>query len=68
MRLSVNATIQALGTATQVINQVTDLLTPKGKFWALVTLSAIQGVSAILAHFSNPDGTPAILPYIKETR
>jgi hypothetical protein len=30
----------------------------KGKFWAMVALAAVQGVTAVLAHFANPDDTP----------
>src|SRR5579884_2970487 len=29
-------------------------------------LSAVHGLTAVLAHFANPDGTPAQAPYIKK--
>jgi hypothetical protein len=59
MKLSINVAIQALGTVAQLVNQTSDLLPPKPRFWATVALSAIQGLTAVLAHFANPDGTPA---------
>lgn len=65
MKFSVNATIQALALAAQAINATLDVLPPRGRFWAMVALSAIQGLTAVLAHFANPDGTPAEAPYVK---
>ncbi len=63
MKLSVNVIIQMLALAAQGLNATQDLLPAKGKFWAMVALSAVQGVTAVLAHFSNPDGTSAQAPY-----
>jgi hypothetical protein len=65
MPLSVNYVIQILGVILQVINQTSDTLPPKGKFWATVIMAVIQGVIGVLAHFSNPDGTPSSVPYVK---
>ena len=66
MKLSANVLIQMLVLATQGINATQDFLPVKGKFWALVALSAVQGLTAVAAHFANPDGTPAQAPYIKK--
>ena len=66
MRFSVNVAIQMLALLAQAINATQDLLPGRGKFWAMVLLSAVQGVTAVLAHFANPDGTPAAAPYIKQ--
>jgi hypothetical protein len=65
MKLSVNAVVQILMLALQGLNQISDLLPVKAKFWAMIAISAIQGVVAVLAHFANPDGTPAFMPYVK---
>lgn len=65
MRLSVNVVIQMLALAAQGINATYDLLPGRAKFWAMVALSAVQGLTAVLAHFANPDGTPARIPYQK---
>jgi len=54
MKFSLNVAIQMLA------------LPGRGKFWAMVGLSAVQGLTAVLAHFANPDGTPAEAPYIKK--
>ncbi|HWR52109.1 MAG TPA: hypothetical protein VN428_13445 [Bryobacteraceae bacterium] len=66
MKFTVNVAVQMLALAAQGINQAQDLLPPRGRFWAMVALSAIQGTTAVIAHFANPDGTPAILAYRKE--
>lgn len=63
MRFSVNLVIQVLALAAQAINATQDLLAPEARFWAMVALSGIQGVTAVLAHFANPDGTPVTEPY-----
>ena len=55
-----------LALATQGINATQDFLPAKGKFWAVVALSAVQGVAAVVAHFANPDGTSAEAAYIKK--
>ena len=65
MKFSVNVAIQMLALVAQAINATQDLLPERGRFWAMVVLSAVQGVTAVLAHFANPDGTPAAVPYIK---
>jgi len=66
MRFSVNVAIQMLALVAQAINATQDLLPGRAKFWAMVVLSVVQGVTAVLAHFANPDGTPAAAPYIKQ--
>lgn len=55
-----------LALAAQGLNATMDLLPAKGKFWAMVGLSAVQGVTAVLAHFVNPDGTPAEAAHAKK--
>ena len=64
MKFSINVAVQMLALAAQGLNASLDLLPGKGKFWAMVALSAVQGITAVLAHFRNPDGTPAAAPYI----
>lgn len=63
MNLSVNVILQLLMVIAQAINATMDLLPPRGRFYAMVALSAIQGLIAVLAHFVNPDGTPAARPW-----
>jgi hypothetical protein len=66
MKFSLNVAIQMLALVAQGLNASVDLLPGRGKFWAMVGLSAVQGVAGVLAHFVNPDGTPAEAPYIKK--
>ncbi len=66
MKFSVNVAIQMLALAAQGINQTQDLLPPRAQFWAMVALSAVQGAVAVLAHFANPDGTPALVAWRKD--
>jgi hypothetical protein len=66
MKFSVNVAIQMLALAAQGLNATVELLPGRGKFWAMVGLSAVQGVTGVLAHFANPDGTPAQVAYLKK--
>lgn len=63
MKFSVNFLIQALGVIGHAAVQLSDLLPPEYKVWASVTVAAVQGLTGILAHFRNPDGSPASEPY-----
>jgi hypothetical protein len=65
MKFSVNFVIQALALVAQAAMQTSEILPPKGKFWASVIVAATQGIAGVLAHFVNPDGTPAKQPYVK---
>lgn len=63
MKLSVNMLIQMLALVAQAAAQASDVLPGKGKLWAGVVVAAAQGAVAVLAHFRNPDGSPANQPY-----
>jgi len=65
MKFSVNTVIQLFALCAQGINAVSDLLPPRGKFYAAVALAAVQGIVGVLAHFANPDGTPAVQPWVR---
>ena len=64
MKFSVNVVFQMLALVAQGLMQMQELLPPRGKFWAVVVLSGVQGVVGVLAHFRNPDGTPAEAAWI----
>jgi hypothetical protein len=64
MKFSLNVAIQMLALVAQGLNASVDLLPGRGKFWAMVGLTAVQGVAGVLARFANPDGTRAEAPYI----
>jgi hypothetical protein len=66
MKFSLNVAIQMLALVAQGLNQALDLLPPRARFWAMVVLSVVQGLTAVLAHFANPDGTPAIIAWRKD--
>jgi len=66
MTVNTNAVTQTLMLIMQCLNATVPVLPPRGRFWALVGLSAVQGATGVLAHFANPDGTPAEAPYIKK--
>jgi len=66
MKFSANMVIQILALVAQAANAVLDVLpSPKSKAIAAGVIAIAQGVAAGLAHFSNPDGTPAAAPYIR---
>lgn len=63
IRFSVNFVIQVCGIIGHAAAQLMDFLPDNKKIWASVAIAAAQGVSGIMAHFSNPDGSPASEPY-----
>jgi hypothetical protein len=68
MTLSTNAAIQALGIAVAVATAVAGSLgavSPVAAGAAVGVVGVLKGLAAILASFSNPDGTPAEAAWIK---
>lgn len=65
MKLSTNVIVQALGTVGQALNLASGMVPPKYQFWIAGALGIVQSISGILAHFSNPDGTPSTTAYVK---
>ena len=49
--------VQAIGVAAQIANQVTPVVPPKYQGVAAGVIAILQGVTAILAHYSTPAGT-----------
>lgn len=64
MRLRTNIVVQILMTLMQAYNQISDLLPAKWKDSATLVMGIVQAVVALIAHYSNPDGTPAALKYV----
>lgn len=63
MTLTVTSIIQIVAVLLTFTDQLSPILPPEYKIWAAVGISALQGINAVLAHFKNPDGTSATLPY-----
>lgn len=63
MKFSVNILIQILATIAQALNQIGDLFPPDHRMTVTLIIGVIQAVVALMAHFKNPDGTSAKLPY-----
>ncbi len=63
MNFTINSTLQMLATIGQVCNQVAPFVPENKRVWIAASLAILQGISAALAHFSNPDGSSARLPY-----
>lgn len=63
MKLSVNVVIQILATVVQAANAASSLFPPARQAEIAAGVGVVQAVSAFLAHFSNPDGSPASEPY-----
>ncbi len=54
MKLSVNVIIQMAAFAMHGLNQIVDILSPRGKLYAMAGLSLLQGIISVLAHFATP--------------
>jgi hypothetical protein len=64
MKLSTNMVIQVVATLAQLVNQLGGVVPVKYQTVILAVLSGVQGVTAAISHFSNPDGTPAKVAYV----
>jgi hypothetical protein len=64
MKLRVNVIVQVLGFILQAYNQYGGMIPEKWKPVVMGIVGIIQGVVAIMSHFSNPDGTNATTPYV----
>ena len=63
MHISVNVAGQIVLTILHMLNIFTPVVPPKYKFLAMAVIGALNLVLSILAHYSNPDGTPASEPF-----
>ncbi len=63
MNLTINSFIQLLGTVGQTLNVVGGFVPADKKMYVAAGIALLQGIAAAVAHFSNPDGTPAALAY-----
>jgi hypothetical protein len=67
MKLSTHSTLQACALAIQMLNYLQPVASGKAKFWVATGVSFIQLVAAVVAHFSNPDGTNARVAWRGDT-
>lgn len=65
MTITWNMVFQGIATAAQYGNQVMDIAPPKWKPGVALAIGLLQTVVAWRSHYSNPDGTPASVPYQK---
>jgi hypothetical protein len=65
MKFSINVIVQLLGVLLQLYNQLSGMIPSGYKEIIALVVGIIQGLVALLAHFTNPDGTPAAEPYTK---
>jgi hypothetical protein len=64
MKFSWNLVVQILGTIAQALNALGDLAPVKYKFAIASIVGIVQAISGLIAHYSNPDGTPATVAYV----
>jgi len=68
LTFNINIAIQALGMAIQGLTMATGVL-PAGsgvKETVILTVAVLQAVTALVAHFKNPDGASVSEPYVKQ--
>jgi hypothetical protein len=63
--LNFNLVLQTLGGILQFINMFGTAIPAKYQSYVAAVVTAIQALLAIVAHFNNPDGTPATVAYVK---
>lgn len=65
MKVKWNVVGQALALVLQGLNYASGVVPVKYQIWVSFGIGVVQASMALVAHFSNPDGTPAAQPYIK---
>ena len=69
MKFSWNLVVQILGTVGQGLNQASVFATTeKSRTGIALGVGVLQAVAALIAHYSNPDGTSASSPYVKPAK
>lgn len=66
MKLSWNMVFQTLALVVQYGNQASTVVPPKYQSSVALIVGLAQAAVAWWAHVSNPDGTPAAVPYVKK--
>ena len=67
MKLRTSVILQGLGVALQAANLAQPWIhNPKSQATLAAVVGGLQGIAALVAHFSNPDGTPASVAYIPD--
>jgi L-arabinose isomerase len=61
--IATNGVVQVLATAIQGLNAAGQVFTGEAQWIAATLVGALQLVVAVLAHYSNPDATPATASY-----
>jgi hypothetical protein len=62
MKLKTNIFVQLVSTAGQLLNAYGGLIPPKYQVIVASGLGIAQGIAALIAHFSNTNGTPQEQP------
>lgn len=62
LKFSWNAFIQTFAIVAQTANAVAPIMGPDAQAGVALSIGAVQGVVAMVAHFRNPNGTRAVLP------
>ena len=60
--------IQFLATAVQGANFLLPVVPEKYKVWVAFTAGLAQAASGLIAHYFNPDGTPAKVAYLEAAK
>ncbi len=66
MKIWLHTLIQVLAFALNIATLLTNIVPPVARPYLVLVVSAIQGFLAWYNHQYNPDGTPAIISYVKK--
>jgi hypothetical protein len=64
MKFSLNMIVQILMILAQGYNQISDMIPDEHKTLAALIIGVVQAVTALLAHYANPDGSSVRTSYI----
>ena len=64
MKLRWNMIAQLVGIILQLYNQYQSVIPEDFKPVVAAVIGILQGIAALVAHYSNPNGTPAVVAYV----
>lgn len=68
LKSKTNILVQLLGIITHAAAMAGDILPANTNETAMIVAASAQALSGIIAHYRNPDGTPAAVAYIPEVK
>lgn len=65
IKTKTNVALQSLAVIVHMLQQAQSIVPEEYGIYLHTAVGLLQLVVGVLAHFSNPDATPVVVPYVK---